>query len=100
MKKKVLVSLMLSMVLAFSLIACGKDGASDNVKDTDKQQVSEKEDEGGLFDKLSEKKKKGGYRENYYQVNAEFNNENPEKNKFSFLFLSVCTIFVLYGRRF
>lgn len=84
MKKKVLVSLMLSMVLAFSLTACGKDGASDNVKDTDKQQVSEKEDEGGLFDKLSEKKKKGGYRENYYQVNAEFNNENPEKNKFSF----------------
>lgn len=77
--------MLLSMVLAFGLTACGKDAGSDNAKDADSQQVSEKEDEGGFFDKLVNKKEdKEGYRENYYQVNAEYNSENPEKNKFTY----------------
>lgn len=38
-----------------------------------------------MFDKLTDKKEeKEGYRENYYKVNAEYNSENPEKNKFTY----------------
>ena len=79
MKRKVFLSVLLSLVLTFSLTACGGDTPSDS------QQVSEKEEEGGFFDKLVDKKEdKEGYRENYYVFEKVVDWEAPEKNEFFF----------------
>lgn len=79
MKRKVLVSIMLGMILTFGLAACDGDAPSDS------QQVSEKEDEGGFFNNLFEKKEdKEGYRENYLMFEKTVDWEAPEKNEFFF----------------
>lgn len=79
MKRKVFLSVLLSLVLTFSLTGCGGDAPSDS------QQISEKEEEDGLFDNLFEKKEdKEGYRENYFVFEKTVDWEAPEKNEFFF----------------
>ncbi len=92
MKRKVFLSVLLSLVLTFGLTACGGDAPSDS------QQVSEKEEEGGFFDKLVDKKEdKEGYREDYSFIKVNLNEEAPEKSES--VFVGVEDTFTISGFR-
>ena len=82
MLKNKILYLLCGVMLVVGLTACGEGANSDNAKDTDNQQVFEKEEEGGLFDNLFEKKEnKDGYREDYSFVKIYLNEEAPEKSE-------------------